>query len=169
MRHKGLLTASILLLLLGCCGLAALGLLGTGVPGTGTDLSPYSSEGERIYYTGLNARGLPIPRSMPRGGRRGYGMMNVMGCVSCHGEDGRGGVVDMMMWEFEAPDIRYSTLTEDRSEDGTTTPGWSAADIARAIREGVEPDGSRLRSPMQRWQMTDEEVGDVIAYLKELR
>ncbi|MFQ5855557.1 MAG: hypothetical protein ACE5LU_07950 [Anaerolineae bacterium] len=33
-------------------------------------------------------------------------------CATCHGTDGRGGKVAMMMGTFEAPDIRYSTLTE---------------------------------------------------------
>ena len=99
----------------------------------------------------------------------GRGMMGNVACVDCHGEDGRGGLVGMMMLgSVEIPDIRYSMLTTPRSEEGTTVPAWTDADIARAIRDGIEPDGQRLKAPMPRWDMTDAEITDVIAYLKEL-
>ena len=74
----------------------------------------------------------------------------------------------MMFGAVEIPDIRYSVLTAPHSADGTTTPAWSDADIKRAIRDGVEPDGQRLKAPMPRWNMTDTELTDVISYLKEL-
>ncbi len=68
----------------------------------------------------------------------------------------------------DVPDIRYSALTSPHAEEGTSAPAWTDADIERAIREGLEPDGEPLRAPMPRWDMTDSEVRDVIAYLKEL-
>lgn len=74
----------------------------------------------------------------------------------------------MMFSGVDVPDIRYSTLTTSRSENGTTTAGWTDADIVRVIRDGTEPDGQRIKSPMPRWAMTDMEVAEVIAYLKEL-
>ncbi|MCG2808499.1 MAG: cytochrome c, partial [Coriobacteriia bacterium] len=76
--------------------------------------------------------------------------------------------VDMMYQSTEIPDIRYSSLTSPHTEDETETPGWTDAEIARAIREGIEPDGNRIKSPMPRWNMTDAEISDVIDYLKEL-
>jgi cytochrome c oxidase subunit 2 len=63
---------------------------------------------------------------------------------------------------------RTAVAVATHTEHGPTSPGWSDRDIARAIREGVEPDGERLKAPMPRWDMTDAEIADVIAYLKEL-
>ncbi len=74
----------------------------------------------------------------------------------------------MMFGTVDIPDIRYSALSTPRTEDGTTVPGWSDADIARAIRDGVEPNGQPLKVPMPRWTMSDAELQDTIAYLKEL-
>jgi mono/diheme cytochrome c family protein len=74
----------------------------------------------------------------------------------------------MMYGTVDIPDIRYSTLTTARSQNGTTTAAWTDADIARAIRDGIEPSGQPLKAPMPRWSMTDADISDVIAYLKEL-
>jgi hypothetical protein len=74
----------------------------------------------------------------------------------------------MMMRGIGVPDVRYSALTSPHSEGDETEPGWTRDDIARAIRDGVEPDGKSLRAPMPRWDMTDGQVSDVIDYRKEL-
>ncbi len=164
MRDRGLFIAGVVALGLGVTGLAVGWLLGWFFGAPAADLGRYSSAGERIYYTGVGEDGLPIPRT----GSFGMGMMSGTACVDCHGEDGRGGRVTMMMGSFESPDIRYETLTSPHTERGETEPGWSDADIARAIRDGVEPSGDRLRAPMPRWDMTDSEIDEIIAYLKEL-
>jgi hypothetical protein len=36
------------------------------------------------------------------------------------------------------------------------------------LRDGIDPEGQRLRPPMPRWQVTDQEVQDLVAYLKTL-
>lgn len=167
MKRGNLLAWGIALVAVGLLGLGALWILGSA--GTSPlDGGTSASSGQRIYYTGLDASGRPIPRTIADAGMMGRGMAGVA-CVDCHGEDGRGGLVEMMMFgPVEIPDIRYSTLTAPGSEDGETVSGWSDADIGRAIRDGVEPDGQQLRAPMPRWDMTDAQIADVIAYLKEL-
>lgn len=165
MRHKTLLITAIGLLVLGIAGLAVLALT---VPATSSgDPGALASNGQRIYYTGADATG-PIPRSVAGGGRMGRGMMGAAACVDCHGEDGRGGRVGMMFGSNDIPDIRYSALTGTHVESGTTVPGWTDADITRAIRDGVEPDGQRLEAPMPQWDMNDTDMKDLIGYLKEL-
>jgi cytochrome c oxidase subunit 2 len=163
MKTKGMLFLAVALVVVGAVGLiATVASVPSGVPGA------FSSDGQRIYYTGRDATG-PIPRTVPGAGFAGFGMMDAAACVNCHGEDGRGGRIGMMMFgTIDVPDIRYSTLTTARSEGGKAIPAWTDADIARAIRDGVEPDGQRLKAPMPRWGMTDADVSDVIAYLKEL-
>jgi cytochrome c oxidase subunit 2 len=164
MSHKGIGLLALLLIAVGAIGLFAtpplLGRLSV--------LDGYTSNGQRIYYTGQDADGRVIPRTIAGGGMMGLGMMGDVACVDCHGEDGRGGRIGMMFGTVDIADIRYSTLTTARSEDGTTVPAWTDNDIARAIRDGVEPNGQRLKAPMPRWNMTDGEVTDVIDYLKEL-
>jgi cytochrome c oxidase subunit II len=166
MTNKSLLTLAVTLASTGIVGLSVTWVL------LSPSASPVASPlvlppGQQIYLTGASANG-PIPRSVPAGGMMSQGRMGDMSCVDCHGEDGRGGQRAMMFGGVEIPDIRYSVLSSPRSEDSTTEPGWTDRDIARAIRDGIEPNGEQLKAPMPRWDMTDAEVDDVIAYLKEL-
>ncbi|HZL06499.1 MAG TPA: cytochrome c [Coriobacteriia bacterium] len=163
MKHSRILTLALVLVLVGVAGFAATALL---VRGSVLENS-FASVGERIYYTGMSTDGR-IPRSVARTGRGGMRMMGNAACVDCHGEDGRGGRFGMMRQTVEVPDVRYSTLARSHTEDGETHEAWTDADIARAIREGVEPNGENLKAPMPRWEMSDDEVADVIDYLKEL-
>lgn len=163
MDNKRLFVWAIVLLAVGAVGLvASYAWLGGSLPG-GT----FSSAGQRIYYTGADAGG-PISRTITGGGMMGIGGMGASACVDCHGEDGRGGRVGTMFGGIDIPDIRYSTLTAAHTDAGASAPGWTDADIARAIRDGVEPNGESLKPPMPRWAMTDADLDDVIAYLKEL-
>ena len=126
---------------------------------SGTD----SSLGARIYLDGLGESGT-VPRTAS-----GPGMMGG-GCVTCHDIDGAGGAFSMMMGTFEAPDIRYETLTGEHAEEGdhAEDAGWTDRDIRRAIVEGLEPDGERLDPFMPRWQLNDAEFDALLEYLKEL-
>lgn len=134
-----------------------------GIPGT--ILPPAGdttlSLGARIYLYGVGEGG-NIPRSAI-----GPGMMGG-GCAMCHGVDGKGGTFSMMMGRFQAPDIRYDTLTSRHEEDGEAHEPWTDREIRRSIVEGVEPDGKRLDIFMPRWQMTASELDAVLVYLKEL-
>ena len=163
MKNTGLMVLALVALGVGIAGMIAVSGLFGGPSVAGT----FSSAGRQIYYTGATAAG-PIPRTVAGGGISGFGMMGDVACVDCHGEDGRGGRVGMMLGSVDIPDIRYSTLSTTRSDNGTTVPAWTDGDITRAIRDGVEPNGQSLKAPMPRWAMTDAEIADVISYLKEL-
>lgn len=129
-------------------------------PAAGAQLGGFASNGERIYYTGTGHAGVI---------RRAGGQMMAAACVNCHGANGRGGRIAMMM-EFvvDVPDIRYQTLTSPSQGTSGTVPGWTEAQIADAIRNGVEPDGKKLDSFMPRWDMDATDMADTIGYLKEL-
>ena len=166
--HVGLLIGGIALVLLGIAGITVLTPLTPQVPTSSQSKDAGTvGNGERIYYTGAGDVG-PIPRVVAGGGMMGFGMMGSIGCVDCHGQDGRGGRVGMMFGPIDIPDIRYSALTSSKSQDGTITPGWTYQDIQRAIRDGVEPNGQALKAPMPRWAMSDADLRDVIDYLREL-
>jgi len=163
-KNSTLIVLALIALAVGVIGMAVLFGAPTGPPAART----YPSPGQAVYYLGVDAEGRAIPRTVAGGGMMGLGMMETIACVDCHGEDGRGGRFRSMFGPIDVADIRYSVLTSPRSEDGTTVPGWTDDDIARAIRDGVEPNGERLQAPMPRWDMTDSEIEDVISYLKEL-
>ncbi|MHB9002525.1 MAG: c-type cytochrome [Coriobacteriia bacterium] len=163
--NKAIGTAGTALVLVGALGLVVVLALGSTalMPGPlyeGRDAESFAgSLGERIYYTGAGDVG-----AIPRSG--GIGRMGSGGCVSCHGRDGRGGQVGMMMQFAEVPNITYEALTGEH-EDEQEGP-WDDADIARAIREGELPDGDQLDPIMPRWDMSDREMGALIDYLKTL-
>lgn len=141
------------------------------VNGTGGGLPAFPSNaqsvGEEIFVYGTDG-GRAVPR------RGGIGMMggSTGGCADCHGRDGRGGRVSMMMMgSFEAPDIRWSTLTStdmEHAEGEAAHPPFDRDSFARALRDGVDPDGDELKSPMPRWRVSDAQADALIEYLQGL-
>lgn len=96
----------------------------------------------------------------------GRGMMGgeMLTCAGCHGANGRGGRKWMMRRTFVAADIRYTTLTSAQQD-----MPFSDNDIKRAITEGVEPNGEALKWPMPRWNMSANDLNDLLAFLKTLK
>ena len=138
----------------------------TGMMGSYTTTkSEYLSNGERIYYTSTSSSGETISSDM------GMGAMSssMMACVNCHREDGKGGKLQMMMGTYEVPDIRYSVLTEEEhGHEGEEHPPYTEEMIKRAITQGIEPDGDSLEFPMPRWSMSNNDLDDLVDYLKTL-
>lgn len=156
---RNLLVLAVLLLLVGILGLGIIGALASRQ--ISRSLSP-EERGRWIYSTATDLdSGAPIPYS--------GGMMMPMACADCHGIDGRGLRTPM----FVSPDIRYRNLTDPQ---GMIEPNGSRGrtyhsdeEIRRAITEGIGPDGEPLSWPMPRWQLTDQQFRDLLAYLKALR
>ena len=152
----------LMLVLFSAVGLAQMG----GMMG-GYEKKSYSSNGERIYYTGVSERTGPINfQSGPMWLR-----MHGGGCVTCHGVTGRGGVPVMMGTALPA-DIRYKALTgEDHHKEGEKEehPPYTDELIKRAITKGLDSEDKPLDLTMPRWDMTKEELDDLIEYLKTLK
>lgn len=150
----------------------------TGMGGTAWGAGAFDSNGERIYFTATSDRGTPITYT----GGPASGMMMMGGnlaCASCHGPDGRGGTHTMHMQVMEAPDIRWSVLAGQaegehagETESETGHAGMEAGydfDIFRlAVVEGQHPDGTALNSDMPRWTISDDDLKDLMDYLKRL-
>ena len=127
----------------------------------------FTSNGERIYYTGISAKNGPIART----GGPMWVYHTGVGCVACHGIHGRGGV-PVMMGTAVPEDIRYDVLTGKVQESGGEKidhPPYTDATIKRAITQGLDPAGEPLDWTMPRWQMSEAELNDLIIYLKTLR
>lgn len=145
------------------------GMMGPG-PGLASGKRAFASNGEQIYYTGTSAKTGPIPRT---GGPRWVNHAGV-GCVACHGVQGRGGV-PVMMGTALPEDIRYATLTaadphkEGEKKAAMDHPPFTDATIKQAITQGVDPANKPVDWTMPRWQLTDEDWTDLLAYLKTLK
>lgn len=135
------------------------GLGGRSTPGS------FTSNGERIYYTATSDRGEEITFS----GGPMWLRMHGGSCVTCHGEDGKGGI-EVPMTSKVSPDIRYDTLTSSMhmTHDGEEHPPYTDTLIKRAITRGVDPAGNRLDWVMPRWQMSESDLDDLVSYLKTL-
>ena len=125
----------------------------------GTGAGPFRSNGERIYFTATSERGTAITYT---GGPASSGWMMMGGqlaCVSCHGPNGLGGKHTMgMMQVMDAKDIRWSVLQ----------PEFDAEKFRLAVMKGQDPDGTQLNPDMPRWNINEDDLADLIAFLKTL-
>jgi cytochrome c oxidase subunit 2 len=82
-----------------------------------------------------------------------------LACVSCHGPGGQGGKHSMgRMQVMDAKDIRWSVLQDE----------FDAGKFRLAVVNGQDPDGSQLNSDMPRWNISDNDLADLVEYLKTL-
>jgi len=88
-------------------------------------------------------------------------------CASCHGRDGRGkpegGVVPT--------DLTWDNLTKPYGithASGRKHPAYDERSLKRAIAMGMDPAGNKLHAVMPRFQMSREDMEDLVAYLKVL-
>ena len=146
-----------------CVALAFGGYLLTRPGAEGAQTQEYVSNGQMIYFTGRNQQGQRIPFD----GAPMWLYMQGGSCASCHGADGRGGAPVMMGTEIPG-DIRYSHLTEEEHEEGEEHPPYTDELIRRAITLGLNPAGEPLDLTMPRWRMSDQDLDDLIEYLKTL-
>lgn len=162
---KWLLPTAIILIIIGIVGLGVFnyysftssqpGMMRTPLRGPGTPYSSgsFRSNGEQIFFTGTSAKDTVAVTGGPF-----WFQMHGGGCANCHGPDGRGGTVTMM-GSFTAPNVTYNELKKE---------GFTDALIKRAATRGFDEKGGRLSTNMPRWRMSNEDLNDVIEYLKTL-
>ncbi len=139
-------------------------------------------QGKAIYENGL------LPSGQPLKGRT-QGDIEVSGeqfsCIGCHRRSGYGTTEGgNYVVPITAP-ILYSARKLDRAErlkklykeiqprrfwarmrTPHVRPAYSDETLARAIRDGVDAAGNALDPLMPRYQMSDDEIAALIAYLK---
>ncbi|HSB77757.1 MAG TPA: c-type cytochrome [Candidatus Methylomirabilis sp.] len=145
------------------------GMMDGGSPGW-SGPRKFTSNGEQIYYTGISGKSGPIRRI----GGPPWVQHIGGGCVASHGVRGLGGA-PVMMGTAIPEDIRHKTLTSPHDHEEAEKsaeldhPLYTDALIKRAINQGVDPGDQSLDWTMPRWQMTDQDLNDLLAYLKTLR
>jgi len=63
-----------------------------------------------------------------------------------------------MMQVMDAKDIRWSTLQDE----------FDAKQFRLAVTKGQDPNGTQLNTDMPRWNIGNDDLADLIAYLKTL-
>jgi mono/diheme cytochrome c family protein len=88
-------------------------------------------------------------------------------CAGCHGRDGRGGGEGFV----RAPDIRWFSLSKPYQARRAGVAGlpYDRVSFAHALRSGLSPEGLRLDPTMPRFDLADDEVTGLVAYLDRLR
>ena len=158
-KHRNLMIAGSVAL--GLVALVSLEFSLTPNTDRGNWPTQFRSNGEQLYFTGMNSAGEPIRAS-------GGGHMQMMGggsCAACHGVDRQGGRLRPSYWTV-APALTEDALTGDHGDgDGHDHSAYTRESLAQAITRGVRPDGSEIGSPMPRWLMSDQDLSDLVAYL----
>jgi hypothetical protein len=77
----------------------------------------------------------------------------------------------MHMQVMDAPPIYYDALIEMKAEDTGTTPqpgGYTLQDFRMEVVDGKDVGGETLDTDMPRWQMSDQDLAAVFAFLKTI-
>ena len=81
----------------------------------------------------------------------------------------------MMMSSFDTPDITWHILTEEEEheedpgqEEHEEHPPYTEETLKRAIVEGVNPAGERLDDEMPRGRMSEQDLDDLVEFMKSL-
>lgn len=143
-----------LFLLLGCCWV--------GFPVFAQPADP-GGVGRSIYEKGIGRDGREIVATV-------HGSVtlkgNAIACGGCHGENARGGGEAFV----QAPDIRWLNLSKTYSarRSGSTGNSYNQSSFSAALRSGIAASGKKLDPVMPRFDLADDEIKGLIAYLGEI-
>ncbi|MFT6915325.1 MAG: cytochrome c oxidase subunit 2 [Motiliproteus sp.] len=129
------------------------------------DPASFTSNGERIYFTGVGLDGRPIVTS----GGNIHQSMHTRGCAGCHGADRQGGQRMYPFFWVKTPPLTPDALFGEHDDTHGDHENYSSTTLERAIREGIDPSGEALDSAMPRWAMAEQDLSDLVDYLGNLR
>lgn len=115
----------------------------------------------------VSAAGAMAAPSVERGE---YLVTSIMGCGNCHtplGPDGP--VMDQALGGRVVEDTPAFTAIAPNITPASRISDWSDAELGRAIREGVRPDGTIIGPPMPfkaYRAISDDDLGAIVAYLR---
>lgn len=124
--------------------------------------------GMRIYRSGLLPSGAVL-RGVLRNGTELSGPDAA--CAKCHRRSGLGGGEGQRTIRPIAGRLLFASPTERAGkpwEKAQSRSSYTVETLARALREGVDPSGRILDELMPRFSMSDDNVEQLVAYLKNL-
>lgn len=128
-------------------------------------LTPQESRGKQIYVQGKGSSGREILAYLGESSIEVPG--SAMACANCHGLDGQG----KPEGGINPSDLRWESLTKPyrlANADGRQHPPYTERALELAIVRGTDPAGNKLLNVMPRYQMSREDLSDLVVYLKRL-
>ena len=128
-------------------------------------LTPQELRGKQIYLQGASLSGKEILAYVGDSSMEVPG--NVMACANCHGITGQGKVEG----GINPSNVTWEALTKPYGVthvNGRKHPAYTSRALELAITRGVDPSGNKLLSTMPRYQMSKEDLDDLVVYLKRL-
>lgn len=98
---------------------------------------------------------------------RGKHIATIWACSRCHGEDLSGSVITNDPLAGMVPLLGTIPASNLTSGNGGIATSYTDTDWVRAIRHGVMPEGSGEVLMFDYSTMSDQDLGDLIAYLKQ--
>jgi ABC-type branched-subunit amino acid transport system substrate-binding protein len=130
---------------------------------TGRGLSPQERRGKALYFRGESPSGKEITAIL--------GDFDVpastLNCAGCHGLRGEGKTEGGVT----AGNLTWTNLIKAYGHTHPSGRKHGAFDeklFTRALVQGVDPAGNELAKAMPRYQMSPEDIADLIAYLKRI-
>lgn len=125
---------------------------------------PQLELGRSLFEQGRGRDGREIGARM--GASEGVGLRGgAVACANCHGRDGRGGGEGWV----RAPDLRWFALGRPNLRaNGAQRPAYDLVSLTRALRGGIGADATPLDSTMPRYDLADDEIAALLAYLHRL-
>jgi hypothetical protein len=135
--------------------------------------APQLQAGERLYRQGVLPSGKPLLAQ-----RQGAEPMQgrAAACVNCHLRSGLGTVEGRILippitpkYLFRPVSTTAAAMTQPSSNArGPMRSRYTAATLARAIREGIDPDGRKFDYLMPRYSLDEASMSAMIDYLRHL-
>ncbi|MGH9823349.1 MAG: cytochrome c/ABC transporter substrate-binding protein, partial [Blastocatellia bacterium] len=132
---------------------------------TANRLSDAQARGRKIYEHGISSSGKTIFATLGETGAEVPA--GILPCANCHGLDGHGkpegGVTP--------PDLVWDSLTKPytiTTDSGRRRSPYNDSLLKRAITMGVDSGGNKLAVAMPRFQMSIEDISDLVAYIKTI-
>ncbi len=99
---------------------------------------------------------------------RGKHIATIWACTRCHGEDLSGWVITKDPIQRTVPLMATIPASNLTSGKGGIAASYTDTDWVRAIRHGIMPDGGVEALMFDYSTMSDQDLGDLIAYLKQV-
>jgi ABC-type branched-subunit amino acid transport system substrate-binding protein len=139
--------------------LLAPALLAAGVPPSPVE------RGKRIYLEGVSPTGAEITAVMSDASVEVPA--SAVPCAGCHGRDGKG----RPEGGVSPTDLMWTALTKPYGvthASGRKHPAYDEKTLKRAIAMGLDPAGNTLHVAMPRFRMSQADMADLVAYMKQL-
>jgi mono/diheme cytochrome c family protein len=134
-----------------------------------TDITPHRLAGTALAALLISGSGAWAEPSLARGE---YLVRGPAGCGNCHTPMGaEGPVMDLELTGRLVEDNEAFRAVAPNLTPASRIAEWSDADLGRAIREGIRPDGTLIGPPMPFTMyrgLSDDDIGSIVMFLRSL-